>query len=628
MITDARKPLISDIFDTKKAYIYKIPKYQRAYTWGQKDWDLLFDDLLDNEKGYFLGSMICVRSTEARLFGLDVLELIDGQQRVTSLSLLILAIFKKLEQYKQYLDEDEQLNVSTIKMELSQKNENGINEPRIRLQIQNNNQEDYNALLTEQGIISGYQKIPNAGNRKIYKAFYRFNQLIDEYLQDFNDEQTIAKSLYNLYEKVDGAQVVMIEVDSYSDAFMLFESLNFRGEKLTAIDLIKNSLLAEAEKHGKPEESQVDETDKCYNEWQEIQRRLGDEYSPQERFFRQYYNAFRDELNQPFQKPDGPTYPLAYKATKSTLMNIYERLIKHDYKTILNAIKEASEKYEIITNRDQESISPAYSKELINLERIQGAPAYLLLLFLELNRVKLQLSEENLTDITHNLMLFFVRRNITDFPNTRNLDAIFMKLIQQIKDMDIAGDDIVRKIHNYLISESSSDQTFEKKLRGPLYYQNDAATRFILCYIEETYQTKEIYSNLWKKDNSNKYVWTIEHIFPEGERIPDCWVRMINGKSETEPITEFDRINADALREKYTHTLGNLTITGYNQNLSNMSFEKKKNRKNNEGNEIGYKNGLYLNKDLVNEKEWTIDKIKTRTDNLVSEMLNLFKFSL
>lgn len=567
--------------------------------------------------------MICVRSAEARLFGFDVLELIDGQQRATSLSLLILAILKKLEQYKSYLDEDEQLNVSTIKMELSQKNEKGVNEPRIRLQIQNNNQEDYNALLAEQGIISGYQKIPNAGNRKIYKAFYRFSQLIDEYLQDFNDDQAIAKSLYSLYEKVDGAQVVMIEVDNYSDAFMLFESLNFRGEKLTAIDLIKNSLLAEAEKNSKLKEDQADETDKCYNEWQEIQQRLGDEYSPQERFFRQYYNAFRDELNQPFQKPDGPTYPLAYKATKSTLMSIYERLIKHDYKTILNAIKDASEKYEIITNKNQDSISPAYSKELINLERIQGAPAYLLLLFLELYRDQLQLTEKNLTDITHTLMLFFVRRNITDFPNTRNLDAIFMKLVQQIKNM--SGEDIVREIHDYLVSESSSDQIFEEKLRGPLYYQNDAATRFILCYIEETYQTKEIYSDLWKRDNNNKYVWTIEHIFPEGEKIPDCWVRMINNKLETEPITDFDRTNADTLREKYTHTLGNLTITGYNQNLSNMSFEKKKNRKNNEGNEIGYKNGLYLNKDLVNEENWTIDKIKTRTDNLINEILNLFK---
>ena len=73
MITDAGKPFVSDVFDTKKTFIYKIPKYQRAYTWNQKDWDLLFGDLLENEKGYFLGSMICVRSTEARLFDLEII---------------------------------------------------------------------------------------------------------------------------------------------------------------------------------------------------------------------------------------------------------------------------------------------------------------------------------------------------------------------------------------------------------------------------------------------------------------------------------------------------------------------------------------------------------------------------
>lgn len=75
------------------------------------------------------------------------------------------------------------------------------------------------------------------------------------------------------------------------------------------------------------------------------------------------------------------------------------------------------------------------------------------------------------------------------------------------------------------------------------------------------------------------------------------------------------------------HTLGNLTITGYNQNLSNFDFNKKKHRTNSEGKEAGYTNGLYLNKDIVKDDYYSIDKIKARTDDLVRKALNLFSLN-
>ena len=162
---------------------------------------------------------------------------------------------------------------------------------------------------------------------------------------------------------------------------------------------------------------------------------------------------------------------------------------------------------------------------------------------------------------------------------------------------------------------SASDEIFERKLRGPIYDDNDMATRFILCYIESKHQTKEIYTDLWSRDKSNKYIWTIEHIFPEGQNIPKEWINMIaDGNKEL----------AYEYLDKYVHTLGNLTITGYNSNLSNYDFEKKKYRKNQEGKDIGYTNGLYLNNDVVSESKWTIEKINNRTDKLVTTILELF----
>ena len=120
------------------------------------------------------------------------------------------------------------------------------------------------------------------------------------------------------------------------------------------------------------------------------------------------------------------------------------------------------------------------------------------------------------------------------------------------------------------------------------------------------------------RDNSNKYVWTIEHIFPEGDNIPQAWVDM---------IADGDKELAKQYLLDYVHTLGNLTITGYNQNLSNMPFEQKRDRKSKDKTKyIGYRNGLFLNQSVVNEDKWTVDKIKDRTDMLVKILLDMYKW--
>ena len=90
-------------------------------------------------------------------------------------------------------------------------------------------------------------------------------------------------------------------------------------------------------------------------------------------------------------------------------------------------------------------------------------------------------------------------------------------------------------------------------------------------------------------------------------------------------IADGDKDLAKTYRADYVHTLGNLTITGYNQNLSNMSFEQKKDRKSKDKKkEMGYRNGLFLNKDVVKEESWTINKIQKRTDKIVGVLLKMY----
>lgn len=604
MINQVHPYKISQIFEIGSKTIYKIPKYQREYTWGVNEWNQLFDDIISNEEGYFLGSYICVST---RTMGTPELELIDGQQRFTTISILLAAIYSRLNKNREKLDEDEISTLINIKKELTYNVEKGIYKPKLLLQVQNSNLDDYLSLLYENEIISDKIKKPNnVGNRRIYKAFKYFNKCIDEYVnENLHENNNEISLLLDLKDKFNEAIIVGIEVDSHKDAYMLFESLNNRGIPLSAVDLIKNTLISLSESSNK--------SDECYEEWKTALGYLTDEYSTQERFFRQYYNAFREELNQPF-IGDNPTkkYPLAYLATRTTLLDIYEKLIKNDFNTFLeNLVKEAKIYSIIINNSDEDR---TYKDKLLDLERIQGAPSYILLLYILTEQKRLNISDEQILYLVKLLITFFVRRNITDIPNTRNLNKIFMDIIENIKKMQ--GEEICTYIKNNLREVSASDELFEQKLRGNLYDENPEATRFILCSIESLHQTKEIYTDLWSRDNSNKYIWTIEHIFPEGQNIPQAWVDMIaNG----------DKNKANEYLQNYVHTLGNLTITGYNQNLSNMSFIDKRDRVNKEGKNIGYKNGLFLNEDVVNKDNWTIDKIEKRTEKMINILINLYK---
>lgn len=615
MIKTVDQTTVAEIFSINSDKIYRIPKYQREYTWGINDWDALFNDVTDNEHGYFLGSYICVNS--GSLNG-TILEVIDGQQRFSTLMLLLTALYEKLSEHKDDMDDDDRNDLANLRSELANKKQtfaaNGKKKTeykqRLFLQKQNMNDEDFSYILYDNGIITDQKTKPlNFGNRRIAKAYRHFGKLIEDEVVEIRNEHpniTEVGALFGIVCKFETAVLVGIEVDTNKDAYMLFESLNHRGVPLSALDLIKNTLIAQAE--------DASDADNSYEKWKYILNCVGqDDYSVQERFFRQYYNAFREELNEPYPKTD-KRYYLGYLATRTTLLDIYEKMIKDDYKRFLDDLSEKAERYSVIVNNSDETHE--YTETLLDLSRISGAPSYILLLYLMSNQNVLNLTDIDLNEIIKVLITFFVRRNVTDVPNTRKLTQLFMDIIAEVKLLQ--GNSIVQVVHDRLQAVSAPDSLFEDKLRGPVYDENPEAARFILCSIEAQHQTKEIYADLWSRDNNKKYVWTIEHIFPEGENVPAPWVQMIAGG---------DIALAKQHRANYVHTIGNLTITGYNQNLSNMSFEQKRDRTSKDKTkEIGYKNGLYLNKGVVNQTEWTVDKIKSRTDELVKILMDMYKW--
>lgn len=607
MIQSVNKYHIYEIFSADGKFYYSIPKYQREYTWGTREWEALYDDISENNNEYFIGSIICIPLGDAIN---PYMEVIDGQQRLTTISLLLTALYCRLKEYKDDLSEDDEDILPSMRKVL--KSSLSPNEMKVVPQVQNYNKDDYDVVMYENGLRKSVAtKHAYYPLRKIYKCYKYYLDRIDKELEG-KDVNAAISLLKEKYDKVKQAMLVKIEVSSHSDAYVLFESLNNRGTPLTAIDLMKNLIMARAESNNLT-------IDDCFNRWQLLLSNLSDDYGVQERFFRQYYNAFKHKLNEPFMsEEDKKKDPLGVIATRSNLLNIFEALINKDLPGFLDDILVCGEIYSWLILQDGDETT--FRSALEDLDHIQGAPSYLLLMFLIKNKTDLGINDNQINNLIRLLAKYFVRRNVTDYPNTRDLTRIFMDIISKIEEGGLVGDAVMTTIIDILSSSNNcaSDEQLEKSLKGDVYKDNVGATRYILCKLAESAMTQESWTDLWKRTDKKVFVWTIEHIFPEGDNIPQCWVDMIaNG----------DRKLADQYREDYTHKIGNLTITGYNSTLGNKSFEEKRDRKSKDGQRfIGYKNGLEINKEIAEKEQWTIEDIQKRTDDLVAELLKVYKF--
>ncbi|WP_439248127.1 DUF262 domain-containing protein [Micrococcus luteus] len=568
---------------------YRIPPYQREYSWYKAQWEDLFEDLIEADGAHFLGTIITLDQTTDTLEG-NILHVVDGQQRLTTLTLLLAAVYSVLKEHIDELDDDTRTDVTNLGRQLVRKADQ---QPRVTPQRQGHNLVDYLKTLEDAGLpVEGEWK-PYYPSRRIAKCYRYFRSAILKLAE--TEELTETKAALRVHEAALQAVIVKIEVASHADAFVLFESLNNRGMPLSPVDLIKNHLLAESEK------KQIMNVDQAFKHWNDMLTSLGDSYSTQERFLRHYYNAFKAEL---------PDVPNASVATKSNLIRIYERLLEQDLEKVVDALTDASKIYgriNCVVELDQPtSLDRAFQR----LMRAQGAPSYVLLMWLMTKQDELELSDAQVETAVVCLTSFFVRRNLTGYPPTYALAKLFMTTIDAVG--AVRGEDVLVTIGEKLNAVSASDEEFRSRLLGRIYEENTDVARFVLTTLAEDAMTRETKVDLWRQEK-NRFVWTIEHILPQGENLPRAWQEMLGGKDA-----------AAQVQEEHRHRLGNLTITAYNSNLGNKSFVEKRDRQDSKGRYIGYRNGLSLNAELAVRESWAAGDIDERTNALADKVIARF----
>ena len=589
MIDSAENYEISSILKTDSNVRFVIPRYQRKYTWSKENWDALFDDIEQNPVGHFMGSIICINTTKDSAATEQDMELVDGQQRLTTISILYAVLHRFLGQHTETLDEDEEQDLRDIKRRLILKKTKHL---RLSPSYHGQNHDDYRAVLCHCGVLEDVPDPKFAGNRRIFKAF---RHLRDRLAGERADGSSFdVPSVIQFLDKLNRASVVKIEVSSHADAYTLFESLNNRGVPLSAIDLIKNKLLAELER------SKIGSLETNFDRWNQLLEYLGDNYAVQERFLRQLYNAFKGDPDISVDK-----VPIA---TKSKIIRIYQELIDRDAEGTFKRLSKAAAAYARLVNPDHEKNSELEAELLMQVARIGGAPSYAFLLRLLLEETP----SEQLTGVLKILVSFFVKRSVTDTPPTRDLDRMFMDLVGQT----IESDNLVEEVSAFIRSKSADNDLFRQRLSGNMYEHNVWATRFVLCAIEEHERTKETMTDLWQRSGKS-YLWTVEHILPQTENMREEWLDM---------IASGDAEEAERIRSEQVHKLGNLTLSGYNSQLGTMSFEKKRDRTDRQGKTVDYKNGLALNKSLAESDKWTEAVIIERTASMVDKIVDLFDY--
>lgn len=215
---------------------FKIPRFQRPYSWTDEEVDNFWEDVINRADGhYFIGSMV-VYQTDKPYFGI-----VDGQQRLTTITLILAAIRNA---FIEYGDVDLAKGVQGFieKANLENKSEYILNSetsyPYLQGYIQSFQKEEIecNVGSEEQNLKSAFELI----EKKLYLKIPRFDGT--DFLQEA-ETQTIIENLKKIRDKVRSLKLVFIQLDNEDDAYLIFETLNTRGKDLTTSDLVKNLLL-------------------------------------------------------------------------------------------------------------------------------------------------------------------------------------------------------------------------------------------------------------------------------------------------------------------------------------------------------------------------------------------------
>ena len=552
---DARKGNIYEILNGNKQFL--IPVYQRYYSWDIDQCKRLWNDIVEMQKkgksGHFVGSIVNI-AEQAMPTGVQKFMIIDGQQRTTTLTLLLLA----LRDYAIANPADTTINAKRIdNMLLKNEYESG--------------DERYKLLLTETDreiLISLVESKPIADGTK--------SKLLDNYR--YFVDKIAAKELLpaEIYESIGKLQIVNITLDrTMDDAQAIFESLNSTGKELSESDLIRNYVLMGLEP--------TEQTYVYEHMWRPMELMFS--YETQDTLMDKF---FRDYLTMKLTRI--PKQGRVYDEFKLYHLNCEFSTIRELCQDLLTYAKYYTD---IVFAR---SSNPVLKGLYSDINDLRMEVSYPFLIKVHNDFAEHIITEDELLEILRLCISYVFRRSICDIP-TNSLNKTFATLRNEIR-----KDDYLNSIKAFFIlrddyKEFPNDEKFVAAFISRDIY-NMRSRNFILSHLEN-FENKSIIV----VEN-----YTIEHIMPQNKNLSIEWQTMLGA-------------NWREIQKTYLHTIGNLTLTCYNSEMSDHSFLTKMDM------EGGFKeSALRLNGFVVKQTEWTESTIKTRAKLLAEKAKKIWAF--
>lgn len=534
--------MLRDFIGTNKV-LFRIPVYQRNYDWSESNCNRLLDDIyniMQSGDKHFLGTIVFMAARSGG-FALQEYVIIDGQQRLTTLMLVLKALsvvakdvgddcYHEIEEqylHNKYCDEEFKVKLKPIKS-------------------------DNNQFL----LLLGDMLDEMDEDTHIYHNFILCKGRFDRWAEKGITPSQVLDAL----TKLEIVEIVLTKGED--DPQVIFESINSTGLDLSNADLIRNYLLMNA-----------DDQEKLYeNYWLYIEKTLRNkmDYSNLDAFFMQY---------------------IVYKTSKPiNSRQLYHGFVKlfkdsgYSQESILKELRYYAEIFGAFVYGN-DKYSKRINKLLYRLRVLNQTTCYPFLLHVFDDYHQGIINEETVEKILQFILSYLLRRMVCGVPSN-TLRGLFTYLYNRIFKVVSNKQKYYETLNKFLFTVSSKDvipsaAEFERALQKANVYGNNALCRFLLLDIENG-DGKEIL----QAENL-----TIEHIMPQ--TLSADW-RHIRPEEH----------------EEYLHTLGNLSVTGYNSELSNKSFPEKQ--------EIIRENSkaVVLNSDVLDKESWNIADIQARAKRL------------
>lgn len=544
--------------------IYRIPRFQRDYSWDEEHWEDLWADILgtlqpNGEPAHYMGYLV-LQTSDNRLF-----EVIDGQQRLTTLSLIVLATMRLLKK----LSDGQSAEANQKRIDQLRASYIGYLDPvtltaRNKLALNRNNDAYYRDHLVTLADHLPQRGFP-ASTHAMRKGFEWFERRIREHVKNEKDPgMALAQFVDTMSDRL---FFTVITVADELNAYKVFETLNARGVRLSATDLLKNYLFSVLARDG---ESSA-ELDELERRWESMVGRLGQESFPD--FLRMHWNSRQSFARQ----------SELFKTIRNRIQT------RAQVFTLLREMDEDIDTYLALTQPEGSQWPPEAKRQAQHLRMFSVRQPYPMLM-----AAKRRLSDDDFVSLLRATVVIAFRYNVIGAQHTGEQERVYHAAALKLHKGEAAGlQDVLEVLRPVYRSDQVFRADFAEKSIKTTQSRNAKIVRYILARLEKQMGGIDF--------DPQSATYTLEHVLPQS------------------PQAGWDQFN-DRDLENFVYRLGNMLLleAGKNKDLANKPYTEKQ--------PVLAQSGLALTRALAMENaEWTPERLQAWQNKLANLATSIWR---